>query len=303
LRNLFGGGRSLRLALVRDPGLTASVDLHASDPFVLGLPLRLDGRFEGYGKDSTFSRQRYRVEAGYRVASGLELTASGVREAVQPGSFGARPVPGDSSGRPRIAAADAAFAGFGVRYSRVDAPVAPRRGLVVAIAAERGRRRRTLPDSVAVDAAVTQQRLEAGIRAFVPTFRRQSLVVGLDARVILGGLDAAGGYDEGDLFRFGGASSLRGYDEDAFAGDAVGRVLGEYRYALDPESYAFVFMDVGFVGRPATPEGPASDDVKPGYGFGVQYRTPLGIATLTYALNPDLGAASGNVHVGLGFGL
>jgi len=303
VRNLFGGGRTIRLALVRDPGLTASVDLRVSDPYLLGLPLRIDGRFEGYGRDSTFSRQRYRGEAGYRVAPGLELTAGVVRESVQPGSFGARPAPGDSSGRPRIAQADAAFAGFGLRYARVDAPLAPRRGLLVEVFAERGRRRRSLPDSVAADASVVQQRLEATVRAFVPTLRRQSVVFGFDARVILGGRADAGGYDEGDLFRIGGASSLRGYDEDAFAGDAVGRALAEYRYAIDAESFAFTFVDVGYVRRPVTPDAPAQDDVKPGYGFGVQYRTPLGVATLSYALNPDLGAASGNVHVGLAFGL
>ena len=144
-----------------------------------------------------------------------------------------------------LLALDAAFAGFGIRYARVDAPAAPRRGLVVDVMAERGRRRRSLPDSVAADASVVQQRLEAYIRAFVPTLRHQSVVVGLDARVILGGRDAAGGYDEGDLFRFGGAASLRGYDEDTFSGDAVGRALLEYRYALDSESYAFGFVDVG----------------------------------------------------------
>ena len=303
LRNLFGGGRSLRLSLVRDPGLTASVDVRASDPYLFGLPLRVEGRFEGYGQDSTFARQRYRVEAGYRVVPGLELTAGATRESVQPGPAGARPAVGDPTGRPRIAASDAAFAGFGLRYARVDDPVAPHRGLVVDVAAERGRRRRTVPDSVATPATVTQQRLFATLRVYVPTLRRQTFVTGGDASVLLSGRTAADGVDEGDLFRFGGARSLRGYDENRFAGDAVGRLVAEYRYALDPTSFAFAFFDLGYVGRPATPDGPAARDVRPGYGVGIQYRTPLGLATLTYALNPEIGFAGGKVHVGLAFGL
>ncbi len=41
----------------------------------------------------------------------------------------------------------------------------------------------------------------------------------------------------------------------------------------------------------------------PGYGIGAQLRTGIGLATVTYALNPDLPATRGKVHVGLSVGL
>ena len=307
LRNLFGTGRLVRLRLVRNPGLVTSVEVRAADPFVLGLPLRAEGRFEGYGQDSTFSRQRYRVEGGYRVAPGLEVLAATSREVVAPGPRGARLV----NGRPLVAASNAVFGGVGLRFRRVDALLNPRRGLDVEALLEQGFRRRTLPDPDSGDVfepvSVRQQRFIAAARAYVPTLRRQVLVVGGDAAVLLGGRSAGdeneASFDEGDLFRIGGALSLRGYDENAFLGNLTGRALVEYRYQLDPTSFAFVFTDVGYVRRPAIPGFEAFEGVLPGYGFGLQYRTPLGLVTVTYALNPDIGVGQGKVHVGLSFGL
>ncbi len=307
LRNLFGGGRRLRLRLVRNPGLVSSVDARVADPFVFGLPLSAEARFEGYNQDSTFARQRYRLEGGYRLAPGLELIATASRENVEPGIYGARLV----NGRPRVAKSSALFGGVGVRYRRVDRPANPRRGLVLEALAEQGFKQREVPDADSAGLTqpvdLRQQRLIATGRLFVPTLRRQVLALGGEASVLLGGRaagdDEAAIYDEGDLFRFGGANSLRGYDEDRFFGTTVARALAEYRYQLDRTSYAFLFVDVGYVERPALPDFEASREVLPGYGFGIQYRTPLGLVTVTYAINPDLGVGQGKVHAGLSFGL
>jgi outer membrane protein assembly factor BamA len=297
LRNLFGQGRALSLQLVRNPGLVSSLDVRLADPFVLGLPLRLEAQFSGYQQDSTFQRQRYGLEAGYRFAPGLEGVVTASREFVDAGIAGATLV----DGRQRIPEADAWFAGAGIRYSRLDQRINPRRGLAVATTLEQGVKRRDLDaDSAEVAAPinVSQQRLLAEARLFVPTLRRQVLALGADAAFLLG--DA---FDDSDLFRFGGATSLRGYDEEQFRGNIVGRLLVEYRYQIDRTSYAFLFSDLGYIERPDIP-GLAGDQLlRPGYGFGIQYRTPLGLVAVSYALNPDDGPTRGKVHVGLSFGL
>ena len=53
--------------------------------------------------------------------------------------------------------------------------------------------------------------------------------------------------DESDLFRFGGATTLRGYDEERFRVPFATRLLAEYRYLVDSTSYGGVFFDLGFV--------------------------------------------------------
>ena len=300
LENLFGGGRRLDLRLVRNPGLVAEVEAAASDPYLAGLPLRATAAFRGYSQDSTFGQQRYGAEAGFRLAPGLELVGAASVERTSPGPAGRRL---DADGVPRVPASSATFAGFGVRYRRVDSRANPRRGLAGHVLLETGRKTRRLlgaPDSVrrAEPGAFPQQRLTAEARFYLPTLRRQVLVTGGDLAVLL-----ADRYDRAELFRYGGARSLRGYDEQRFLGSVVGRAVLEYRYQLDRTSFAFLFTDLGYVRRPRLEGLPAEGGLHPGYGFGLQYRTPLGLVTLSYALNPDDGPLAGKVHAGLAVGL
>ena len=307
LRDLFGGGRLVRAVLDRTPGLASRAEFAASDPYAFGLPLRASLSFEGTSRDSTFSRQTFGGEVGYRLGPGLELSLSARREGVSPGRSGAEAV----DGRPRVRRSSALFAGAGLSFRRLDALAAPRQGVAARVALESGLRRRAAldADTLASTRSERQQRLRTQIRGYVPLLRRQTVAVGLDADVLLGGRQAGGlaegeaAFDEGKLARIGGASSLRGYDEDAFLGAAVGRALVELRTALDTDAYAFVFADLGFVDRPAVPGFPALRDWLPGYGLGAQLRTGIGLATVTYALNPDLPATRGKVHVGLSVGL
>ncbi len=300
LRNVLGGGRLLHLELVRNPGLVSTFEAEARDPFVLGLPVGLGLAFEGASRDSTYSRQRLALDVTYPLAPGLSLVGSLSGESVRPGTFGAEVV----DGLARVRRADALYVGAGVAYVALDAPRNPRRGLALAVSVEQGRPRRSLADAPAtVGASVVQRRLRAEARGYLPTLRRQALVVGLDAFLVRGGGAGDLVLDEAELFRFGGARSLRGYDEDAFLGSTVGRLLAEYRLQLDAATYAFAFGDLGYVDRPALPDRPASERVLPGYGAGVLLQTGLGLASISYALNPDLPLGRGKVHVGLAVGL
>ena len=302
LRNLFGSGREVALELNRLPGQVSRLEARAADPYVLGLPFHVEAAFEGLQQDSTFGKQQYRLEAGYRFAGGLGLFTTLSREVTRPGQNGARLPPQQQ--RQRIAYADAWFAGFGVRFSRLDRAANPRRGLFFETNLEQGRKRRSArvaaldSDTTLQRALLRQERLSARLRVYLPTLPRQALVLGGDAALL-----RSSEYDESDLFRFGGASSLRGYDEDRFLGRFVSRSLVEYRYSLDRLSYAYGFVDVGYV---ETPEGvglAAQRGFHPGYGFGIQFSTEIGLINASYAVSPEGGLTAGRVHVGLSFGL
>ena len=302
LRNLFGSGREVALELNRLPGQVSRLEARAADPYVLGLPFHVEAAFEGLQQDSTFGKQQYRLEAGYRFGGGLGVFTTLSREVTRPGQNGARLPPQQQ--RQRIAYADAWFAGFGVRFSRLDRAVNPRRGLFFETNLEQGRKERSArvaalgSDTTFQRALLRQERLSARLRVYLPTLPRQALVVGGDAALL-----RSSEYDESDLFRFGGASSLRGYDEDRFLGRFVSRSLVEYRYSLDRLSYAYGFIDVGYV---ETPEGvglAAQRGFHPGYGFGIQFSTEIGLVNASYAVSPEGGLTAGRVHVGLSFGL
>jgi len=302
----FGGGQSVRVALERNPGLVSRVTASARDPFVAGLPVSLAAAFAGETRDSTFSRQSVRADVGTRVAPGLTLTLGASRDAVLPGRA--------AIGASLVRRSTAVFAGGGLRFVSVDRLRAPWRGVVAEVAVESGiRRRSAVSDSSSADSlagealAPRQQRLSATARVYRPLTRRLGLVAGLDARLLVSGRGAGGegavAYDEGELFRIGGASTLRGYDEEAFLGRGVGRVLAEVRWRLDDGTFVFAFADVGYVVRPDLPGRPGSRRTRPGYGIGMQLVTGLGPVSVTYALNPDLPASRGKLHLGLSVGL
>jgi len=293
LRNLFGGGRAATVQLDRTPGLASSCAVSFADPFVLGTALGAGLSFEGSSRDSTLSRQRLAADVRYALDPTLDLVASLASEAVRPGTFGAQEV----GGRPRVRRTDDLFVGVGIVLTRLDRPRNPRRGVALEVLAEQGRRR---GDGLQ---AGGQRRLTVGSRGYLPTLARQAAVVGVEATVTQQAAGLDGLVDEGDLVRFGGASSFRGYDEDALLARSYARVTAEYRVLFDEVSYGFAFADAGGLDRPAVPGVGAERRGLLGYGAGLRLATGVGLATITYALNPDLSAGRGKVHVGLTLGL
>ncbi len=305
LRNLFGDGRRLSLRLNRLPGQVSSVDVRAADPFILGLPLDAEVRFEGFQQDSTYGKQRYGLEMGYRLAGGLHVFGTLNREQTRPGAGGERLV----GGRQRVARAGALFAGLGLRYQRLDRRVNPRRGFFLETNFERGRKERTArrvtaaQDTTRERVVLRQERLRAEGRLYLPTFTRQVAVLGGETALLF-----SNEYDASDLFRLGGATSLRGYNEEQFRGRFVARLFTEYRFQIDRTSYAFLFFDLGYQEQPEIVDlaseriSPALRGVHPGFGLGFQVGTDLGLINLSLAANPD-DPTGVRAHLGLSLGL
>lgn len=301
LENLFGGGRQVDLTLDRRPGQTSLFDVSVSDPYIFGLPFRVTGQFEGEQRDSTYGERSYGLRAGYRVSRAFTLAGRVSREVVNPGYAGRQL----REGRQHIPRGRTLFYGVGVQYESIDRRINPRRGLLLDARVDRGQKRRSFRritasgDTTRQRESIRQERFEGSMRAFVPLFERQVVVVGGDAAVV-----RSRTYDRSDLFRFGGATSLRGYDEDRFLGNVTVRGLAEYRLQLDRRSYAYVFGDLGYVQRPPLAGSPETGVWHPGYGVGIQLSTGIGLITTTYALNPEVATpASGRIHVGLSVGL
>lgn len=296
LRNLFGGGRSFSVELDRLPGQTSSLEVAIADPFVLGRNLGVDASFEGYQQDSTFSRQEYGISTGLRLGQTV-LRARVTRRVSHPGTSGAQIVDGFQ----RAASASTRMAGFGIVYRNTDDLFAPSKGIAAEVEVLRGRQQRerlevTGPDTVRVSRSVLQDRLEGEVRGYLPLNRSLTLVLGGDARVLVS--DAP---DPSDLFRLGGTSTLRGYDEERFAGIAVGRVLAELRSRLEGPAFAYTFVDLGYV-DPGKDSG-EKPQLYPGFGVGVQLATAAGLLNVSYAVNREDGLLNGRIHFGIAFGL
>lgn len=101
-----------------------------------------------------------------------------------------------------------------------------------------------------------------------------------------------------ELFYLGGASNLRGYDEDWFSGPRRVHANLEYRFIMGQNSQFFTFLDLGsvtFIDRPSE-----FDRLKIGYGFGARLESKGGIIQLDYGLAAGDSALRGKIHVKLG---
>jgi len=297
LKHLFGGGRRFDLKLDRRPGQTSIFDLSMSDPYIFGLPFRVTGTFRGEQRDSTYGERQVGLDAGYELGGDLELSGSLSREVTEPGRAGARL----RSGRQRIPRSHTLFYGLGLRYESVERRSNPRRGLRVSAEVEQGQKERTVrrvtpeQDTVRNRQSLQQERLRGLVRGYLPLADRQVVMVGGDGSML-----RSREYDRSDLFRFGGAESLRGYDEDRFLGTVTARGLVEYRLLVDRQSYVYTFLDVGYVARPGLGGTSPTEDWHPGYGLGLQLQTAIGRITTTYALNPEVSTpVDGRIHFGV----
>lgn len=297
LKHLFGGGRRADLMLDRRPGQTSIFDVEVSDPYVFGLPFRLTGAFRGEQRDSTYGKRAFELRAGYQFVRSFALTGRLSREVVDPGQAGTQLV----DGRQRISRSRTLFYGVGVQYETIDHPANPRHGVRLQVTVDRGRKKRTFQrvtasnDTTRERESLPQERLQGEVRGFLPLFDRQVLVLGGDGAVL-----RSQSYDRSDLFRFGGAQSLRGYDEDRFLGNVTVRGLLEYRLQLGRRSYVYGFGDLGYAERPSLGNTPALQAWHPGYGLGLQISTAIGLIRATYALNPEVSTpADGRIHFGL----
>lgn len=155
----------------------------------------------------------------------------------------------------------------------------------------RGRR-----DSIAFEVSRSDFRLRKAwlsLQQYFPTWRKQTIAVELHGA-------AAWGVNipPTELFYLGGATTLRGYDEDWFSGPRQVYANLEYRFLVGPDSQIFVFTDLGAVTLIETPS--VFDTLRIGYGFGARLESRGGILRINYGLAAGDSLLRGKIHVNLG---
>ena len=165
----------------------------------------------------------------------------------------------------------------------------------------RGRR-----DSVAIEVSRSDFQLRKvwlSFQQYFPTWRKQTVAVELHGAVAWGFTAQLASRSDivippTELFYLGGASTLRGYDEDWFSGPRRVYANLEYRFLVGPDSQIFVFTDLGTVTLIETPS--VFDRLRVGYGVGARLESKGGILRINYGLAAGDSPLRGKIHVNLG---
>jgi outer membrane protein insertion porin family len=290
MRNLFGTGRKLSFRWQREDRHSQELGVRYVEPWVIGFPVNLGGGFLQRQQDTSYVRRVVDVKTELMISE--ELSASLL--------FGSESViPSASVVMSRVLRSLTTSIGAELQYDTRDDIISPTEGAFYRTDYTYGTKRiSSIPASLqgTVPGKVTVQRFALDLRFHLPTFTRQLMAFGLYGREL-----RSGQLEEGEMFRLGGARTLRGYRENQFIGSRVAWSNTEYRLLLARRSFIYVFLDGGYYLRPADAVRslPKTDAFKYGYGIGVQLETGLGNLGVSFALGQGDTFATGKVHFGL----
>jgi len=290
-RNLFGTGRFLEAYWEKKDEYTQAMRFGYEEPWLLGQPIHVGGRFWQEVRDTTYVEREWRFSVRYVPWVSLSMSLEGGQKEVLP----------DSSGSVLFSLPQSRswLLSVGVEYNTLDDPLNPRKGVRYHTTFTMGRKRNVGPGFLKEQEdwrdVVNTRRIQVDVEAALSTFRYQVFYLGLHGTEVRTGEPYV---PVSDQIRFGGARTLRGYAEDAFRGTLVAWANSEYRYLLGRRSRVFVFVDGGMYQRQERVSGLVKR-AKLGYGFGIRLETRLGLIGIDYGLGEGDSLMRGKIHVGL----
>jgi outer membrane protein assembly factor BamA len=276
LVNAVNGGDDLQLTWRRLQPQTQELFLRSAFPFVLKLPIGLDGSLRIYRRDSTFSTARFNAGILFQLGGGNFTKVFVETNRMNRISSGLVAVNNDG-----LAQVNTTLFGAALQWSRLDYRFNPRTGWNVQMEAAVGRRDLSNTGSeIPLSAGDAGRRLfkpEGRVEGYVPVFQRQTI------RIAATG---AGYFTEAialnEMYRIGGLRTIRGVNEESIFATTWAMATLEYRFLFEANSAVYAFVDQAWYEQRA--QNNYLRDTPVGAGVGVNFAVKSGIFTFNYAL-------------------
>jgi outer membrane protein insertion porin family len=288
--NLFGSGRRGRVHWERPNERIQAVELSYREPWIFGQPLALRMDFGQRVEDTLYVSRCISTRADLELGSKTTVWGAVQYEAVFTDSASASQLNLPDN---RTTYAEAGFA-----FDTRDHPTNPRSGVLFSTYAGTGWRKRDELDSTETAGSFRQHRVGVDSEIAQELFPFWVADASVHARVLETTEPEA---LLPDLYRLGGARTLRGYREEQFLGSRVGWASAELRYLLGTASRVFAFCDAGSVYRERKTDGgrESSTLIRAGAGLGLRLETNIGVWGFDYGVGRDDRLLSGKIHVSL----
>jgi outer membrane protein insertion porin family len=282
--NLFGTGRKGRIYWDRPNARIQQIELFYREPWVLGTGAALSGTFSQRVEDTLYIARAVGAGIDFEVGLGFRAEALIRAEDILVDS-----ATSEALGLPENRTL---YAETSLSFDSRDFPANPRQGVFLSTFGGSGQRTRgVLTTQAGGDYQIRRAGFDTEFAVeFAPLCvadaQTHARVFSSDEPDVL----------RSDLYKVGGARTVRGYREEQFAGDRVGWLALEARYLLGEKSRAFAFADAGAIHRPT---GTATTTYISSAGVGMRMETRLGIAGFDYGVGDGDPILSGKVHVSL----
>jgi outer membrane protein assembly factor BamA len=285
LGNLLGTGRSAVLRWESRGRGRSDFEARYAEPLLFGAPLRLEGVMQQQIQDSLYARTRWGGRGRFTL---------GAQDWIEVGWEQERVV----QERGDLERAEIQSTLFALERSTLDEPLAPRRGWRTRLDAAQSFKREMLRPSGGQSARASAAGLHGEWHR--PFGRAAGLSLELAG---VGRLSSQRVLPLFERYAVGGASSLRGHDEEAFRVDRYALSRLEWRWFLGSGGQrAFLFWDSAVMGtRLALPQGGDRLAVlrRNGVGFGLRLETAGGLVGVDYGLEPGRPPLEGKIHLQL----
>ncbi len=288
LLNVLKRGELLNIKWQSIRDQTQSLTSRLNYPFLFGTSFGVDGTFDLYKRDTSFlelngtAGVQYFLNKGNYIKGYYQSLSSNVL------SGGA-----NNPLFSKLGSTQSNNYGLGFLSNRVDYLPNPTRGIRFEISSSVGSRNARTNDTLA-SVKSTTFRGELDIEWFIPLYRRHVLRIANGTQFYM-----ADEIFQNEVFRFGGLTAQRGFNEDELLATTRTTTTLEYRFLLDRNSHVFAFYDQTWYENNA---GGYYNDAPFGFGVGFSFRTNLGVFSISYALGKQFDTAiqlsSSKVHFG-----
>ena len=285
-RNLFGTARRLAARWSREDQHTQELGLQYFEPWIASYPVNGQVGFLQRIQDSTYVRRK--LDFAFDFSLNDQLSVGGVFSRTNV-------VPSQSYGRTVLAESQGTSVGLSLTFDTRNDPVTPITGILYKTEYDLGTKDVYASAFFAASSGSTQ-RILMDLNYYVDPIVGQVVAAGIHIQ------DFRSGTTElGDLFRLGGAATLRGYREGQFLGSRLVWSNLEYRFMVARRSYFYGFVDAGYI---VTPNEPlvgilASEQTKIGYGIGVRMDTNLGLIGVSIGFGEGDTFSTAKLHIQL----
>ncbi len=285
LVNSFGRGEDIYLNWEKMESSTQKLDLGFMYPYLFKTDLGIDADFELYKKDSTYLsihtgvglrlflsyddyiKAYYRYKSSTRIGDEKEISSLVNYADVKSNIFGASYY----------------FNDLDYRYN-------PRKGIELNLFAGAGFKTiedaQSAMDSLNLNPDEKTIELETGLDLdiYFPIYHNFVFHFGNTTRYLdqFSDSDEEVIFFENELYKFGGANSLRGFDESIFFASIYSLQNVEIKYLFEQNSAFYLFWNGAYYYQNITEK--VTEDFPWGFGVGMDFQTKAGIFSLSYAL-------------------
>lgn len=287
LLNVVKRGEELNINWKSLQPKTQELNIGFSFPFLFNTPFGIDTKFDLYKQDSTFLTTnvnlgvRYFLNGGSYIKLFYQADNSNLLS-------GASAIPNSN-----LSSLSNNTYGIGLYRNNVDFLPNPSKGFRLDFDISAGRRKSRPSES---DSSIVSTTFKGNLNLelFIPLARRHVIRLANKTQSYY-----APKIYQNEVFRFGGLTTQRGFNENILFATTLSTFTLEYRFLVDRVSHAFAFFDQSFYennSRDYTSDQPF------GFGAGFSFGTNLGVFSISYALgkqfdNP-IELKNGKVHFG-----